>query len=215
MLWTRERRKLAKLLNLEPQRRDAILNAALKEFALQGYDNASTNVIAKEAGISKALMFHYVSSKQELFLVVYDYFSDLIKKEYFDLMNYDERDIFKRLRQSYLLQIKLSAKYPFIFEFSKLSRMTNSDEMNKELEIRMSKEHSNCYPKLFDGIDETNFRKGLNIEKCKQFIFWANVGFTNQILENLRNNKGSYLDSTAIMSEIDEYFDELRKIFYV
>ncbi len=130
-------------------------------------------------------------------------------------MNYDERDIFKRLRQSYLLQIKLSAKYPFIFEFSKLSRMTNSDEMNKELEIRMSKEHSNCYPKLFDGIDETNFRKGLNIEKCKQFIFWANVGFTNQILENLRNNKGSYLDSTAIMSEIDEYFDELRKIFYV
>jgi len=206
---------LTKILNLEPQRRDAILNAALKEFAFQGYDSASTNVIAKEAGISKALMFHYVSSKQELFLVVYDYFSDLIKKEYFDMMNYDEKDIFKKLRQSYLLQIKLSEKYPFIFEFSKLSQTTNSDEINKELEIRMSKEHSNCYPKLFDGIDETNFRKGLNIEKCKQFIFWANVGFTNQILENLRNNKGSYLDCNAIMSEIDEYFDELRKIFYV
>ena len=48
----------AKLLNLEPGRRDAILNAALKEFILEGYDKASTNVIAKEAGISKALMFH-------------------------------------------------------------------------------------------------------------------------------------------------------------
>lgn len=213
--WIKEQKELTKLLNLEPQRRDAILNAALKEFALQGYDNASTNVIAKEAGISKALMFHYVSSKQELFFVVYDYFSDLIKKEYFDLMNYDEKDIFKKLRQSYLLQIKLSEKYPFFFEFNKLSHMTNSDEVNKELEIRMSKEHSSCYPKLFDGIDETNFRKGLNIEKCKQFIFWANVGFTNQILENLRNNKELYSDCNAIMSEIDEYFDELRKIFYV
>lgn len=52
-----------KLLDLSPQCRDAVLNAALKEFSLQGYDNASTNVIAKEAGISKALMFHYVSSK--------------------------------------------------------------------------------------------------------------------------------------------------------
>ena len=62
----------AKLLNLEPGRRDAILNAALKEFVLEGYDKASTNVIAKEAGISKALMFHYVSSKQELFFWVYD-----------------------------------------------------------------------------------------------------------------------------------------------
>lgn len=61
-----------KLLDLEPQRRDAILNAALKEFAVQGYDNASTNVIAKNAGISKALMFHYVSNKQELFFIVYD-----------------------------------------------------------------------------------------------------------------------------------------------
>lgn len=62
------RKKLTTLLELDAQRRDAILNAALKEFAVRGYDNASTNVIAKEAGISKALMFHYVSSKQELFL---------------------------------------------------------------------------------------------------------------------------------------------------
>ena len=151
------------LLSLESQRRDAILNAALKEFALQGYDNASTNVIAKEAGISKALMFHYVSSKQELFFVVYDYFSDLIKKEYFDLMNYNEKDIFERLRQSYFLQIKLSEKYPFVLEFSKLSQLTNSKDVNKELENRLYKEHSNCYPKLFDGIDETKFRKDLNI----------------------------------------------------
>ncbi|WP_220482729.1 TetR family transcriptional regulator [Fontibacillus panacisegetis] len=28
----------------------------MKEFALKGFDNASTNVIAKEAGISKALI---------------------------------------------------------------------------------------------------------------------------------------------------------------
>ncbi len=47
-----------KLAGLEPQKRNAILNAALKEFALKGFDNASTNIIAKDAGISKALMFH-------------------------------------------------------------------------------------------------------------------------------------------------------------
>ncbi len=49
------------------KRRDTILNTALKEFSSQGYDKASTNVIAKEAGISKALMLHYVDSKKELF----------------------------------------------------------------------------------------------------------------------------------------------------
>lgn len=121
-----------KLISLDPQRRDTILNAALKEFSSQGFDNASTNVIAKEAGISKAPMFHYVSSKQELFLVVYDYFSELIRSNFLELMNYDEKDIFVRLRQSYILQIELSKKYPWILEFNKLSGTTNSIEVNNE-----------------------------------------------------------------------------------
>lgn len=203
-----------KLLDLDPQRRDAILNAALKEFSLQGYDNASTNIIAKHAGMSKALMFHYVSSKQELFLVVYDYFSDLIKREYFELMNYEETDIFDRLRQSYLLQLKMSEKYPWILEFDKLSRPTNSAEVNEELENRAHKDQSSCYPKLFDNIDESKFRQGLNVEKCKQLIFWSNIGFANQLLEEIRNQKSSVLDSTTIISEMDGYFAELRKIFY-
>ncbi|GAB0166672.1 TetR/AcrR family transcriptional regulator [Lysinibacillus sp. CTST325] len=205
---------MTKLLDLDSQRRNAILNAALKEFSSQGYDNASTNVIAKEAGISKALMFHYVSSKQEFFLVVYDYFSDLIKKEYFELMNYDAKDIFDRLRQSYLLQIKLSEKYPWILEFNKLSRTTNSNEVNEELENRTNKEHSSCYSKLFDEIDETKFRKGLDLEKCKQFILWSNIGFTNEILDDIRNSESQSLNFELVIEKLDGYFDELRKVFY-
>jgi len=205
---------LPKLLDLDSQRRNAILNAALKEFSAQGYDNASTNVIAKEAGISKALMFHYVNSKQELFLAVYDYFSDLIKKEYFELMNYDAKDTFTRLRQSYLLQIKLSEKYPWILEFNKLSRTTNSNEINEELENRTQKEHSSCYPKLLDEIDVSKFRKGLDIEKCKQFIFWSNIGFTNEILDDIRNSESQSLNYELVIEKLDGYFDELRKVFY-
>lgn len=205
---------IAKLLDLDPMRRDAVLNAALKEFSQQGYDNASTNVIAKEAGISKALMFHYVSSKKELFLIVYDYFSDLMKKEYFELMDYNEKDIFNRLRQSYLLQVKLFEKYPWISEFGKLICVTNSAEVNKELESRAKKEHSSCYPKLFDDVDETKFRNGLDIAKCKQIIYWSNVGFTNQLLDEIRKGEISVLDGEVIIKKIDEYFDELRKVFY-
>ncbi len=204
-----------KLLDLEPQRRDAILNAALKEFALQGYDNASTNVIAKNAGISKALMFHYVSSKQELFFVVYDYFSELIKREYFELMDYGEKDIFEKLRKSYLLQLKLSEKYPWVLEFGRLSHVTNSNEVNSELEIRTRKDQESCYPKLFDGIDESRFRKGLDIEKCKQIIFWSNIGFANEVLEGMRNGDSASLDYDIIVLKLEEYFVELRKIFYL
>ena len=101
-----------KISKLEPKRKDAILNAALKEFSTNGFDNASTNVIAKEAGISKGLMFHYITSKEKLFLFLYDYCVDRINKEYIDLMNFNEKDIFERLRQSYILQIELIQQYP-------------------------------------------------------------------------------------------------------
>lgn len=205
----------AKLLDLEPQRRDAILNAALKEFSSQGYDKASTNVIAKEAGISKALMFHYVSNKQELFFTVYDYFFGLMKKEYYDLMDYDEKDIFNRLRKSYLLQIKLFEKHPWISELNKLLRPTNSSSVNSELENRTRENHLNCYPQLFDGIDETKFRKELDIEKCKQIIFWSNIGFTDQLIEGIRSMETNTFDDEIIIKRLDDFFNELRKLFYL
>ena len=68
---------------LQEQRKAALLNAALREFAEYGYEQASTNRIAKEAGLSKPLMFHYVGNKQQLFLFVYEYFFDLLNKEYY------------------------------------------------------------------------------------------------------------------------------------
>lgn len=205
---------MTKLLTLDPQRRDAILNAALKEFLSQGYDNASTNVIAKEAGISKALMFHYINSKQELFLFVYDYFTEILETEYFGKMDLSQKDIFTRLRQSYLLQIDLMKQYPWLFEFNKLSIVTNSDEVNNELEERANKKQSSCGNKLFDTIDVSNFRAGLDIEKCKQFILWSNIGFTSQILDDIKNSESSNLNYEQIVSTLDEYFAELRKIFY-
>ena len=202
---------MKKIEDLDPQRRDAILNAALKEFTIQGYDNASTNVIAKEAGLSKALMFHYVNSKQELFLYVYDYFSELLDKEYYCKMGYSEKDIFARLRQSYMLQIELMKQYPWLFEFNKLSSMTSSDEINKALEDRA---HAKPSYNIFEQIDITKFRNDLDVEKCKQFILWANIGFTNEILDSIRNSKAQNLNYERIIATLDEYFDELRKVFY-
>lgn len=203
-----------KLLDLESKRRDVILNAALKQFTLRGFDDASTNVIAKEAGISKALMFHYVNNKQELFLFVYDYFTELLEKEYFQKIDFSEKDIFSRLRQSYLLQIALIKQYPSVLEFEKLSIVTKSEELNKELEKRAFNRQSSCDLQIFDQIDTSKFRAGLNIEKCKQFILWTNVGFTNQILDNIRDLKASTMDDQSIIATLDENLEELRKLFY-
>jgi hypothetical protein len=159
-------------------------------------------------------MFHYVNNKKDLFLFLYDFCTEMINKEYFDLMNFGEKDIFERLRQSYLLQLELLQKHPWIFEFNKISVITRSDEINKELEERQKGRQSLCYETMFHSIDESRFREDLDIERCKQLIFWANIGFTNQILEDIRNSRRNELDYDEIVAQLDGYFNELRKIFY-
>lgn len=201
-----------KLLELEPERRDALLNAALEEFVTKGYDQASTNRIAQNAKMSKPLMFHYVTNKQELFLAVYEYFTDLLEQEYFTKLDFSQGDVFLRLRQSYLLQLKLIKDYPWILDFDKLSAATKSEEINQRIEI--GKKQAVCRQQLFADLDTSYFRQGLNLGKALQFILWTNEGFTNQIVEEIKTSNSSELDEAAIVTTLDGYLEELQKLFY-
>jgi len=79
--------------SLEFEKRQRIINAALKEFARNGYEKASTNVIAKEAEISKGSLFNYFSSKKELYLFLFDCVTEIINKIY-DEVDLNETDFF-------------------------------------------------------------------------------------------------------------------------
>ena len=52
------------------ERRDEIIEAALEEFAEHGYHGASTEAIARRAGISQPYVFRLFGTKQELFKAV-------------------------------------------------------------------------------------------------------------------------------------------------
>ena len=56
-----------KFFDLNREKQDRMINAALRIFAENGYRHASTVIIVKEAGISKGLLFHYFTSKMGLF----------------------------------------------------------------------------------------------------------------------------------------------------
>jgi AcrR family transcriptional regulator len=205
---------IEKLENLDKNRKDAIINAALMEFATKGYDEASTIVIARNAGISKGLMFYYVNSKKDFFLFLCDYCSKIVKREYFDLINFNEKDLLERLRQSYILQLELLHRYPWILEFTRIIADEKSDEIRKELDEILKGTEPICYETMFGGIDASRFREGMDIERCKRLIFWANVGFVDQILKDIRNSELNELDYERIIEELDGYLNELRKSFY-
>ena len=68
--------------NLPAEKRETIINAAVDEFAQYGLENASTNRIVENSGISKGSFYQYFEDKQDVFL----YMLDVIEKmetEYF------------------------------------------------------------------------------------------------------------------------------------
>ena len=54
------------------ERRHQVLAAAIREFAEQGYQAASTAAIARRAGISQPYIYALFPSKQDLFIAVHD-----------------------------------------------------------------------------------------------------------------------------------------------
>lgn len=48
------------------ERRSEILDAAASIFAERGFDGTSTSAIAVKCGVSKALLYHYFTSKEEI-----------------------------------------------------------------------------------------------------------------------------------------------------
>jgi AcrR family transcriptional regulator len=52
--------------------REAILSASLELFAKRGYSATTTEEIARQAGISKGLIFNHFGTKQDILLAIFD-----------------------------------------------------------------------------------------------------------------------------------------------
>jgi AcrR family transcriptional regulator len=70
------------------EKRQQILDAAINLFADSGFHATSISSIAKEAGVSKGLMYNYFESKEALLYAI----TDEITTDIMDMMNPDHDD---------------------------------------------------------------------------------------------------------------------------
>ena len=67
---------------LSREKQEAILGAAMEEFAAQGYHQASYNRIIERAGVSKGAMYYYFDDKEDLYTTVVQQVSAQIMEEF-------------------------------------------------------------------------------------------------------------------------------------
>jgi AcrR family transcriptional regulator len=66
------------------ERREQVIEAAVKEFAEHGFHATSTTAIAKRAGISQPYIYALFPNKHELFLAVHRHVVDRIRRAFLD-----------------------------------------------------------------------------------------------------------------------------------
>lgn len=67
--------------NLYEEKKNQIINAGFRIFAQNTYKKAPVAEIAKEAGISKSLLFYHFKNKKELYLFLWKKIIELTSKE--------------------------------------------------------------------------------------------------------------------------------------
>jgi Transcriptional regulator len=205
---------VSKFLNLDSEKQNRILNAAINEFAEKGYENASTNDIVKEAGISKGLLFHYFKNKKQLFLFLYDYCIDVSLTEFYKKIDLNERDFFVRLRQIHLIKAELLNKYPKMLKFIEVANIEKSSDIENDLNVINKDELENASKRVFDGIDLSKFRDGIDIEKAINVVIWSFQGFNAKVLEEAKLSSSKQINYDKAFIEAEAYTEMLKSCFY-
>ncbi|MBN2852566.1 MAG: TetR/AcrR family transcriptional regulator [Clostridia bacterium] len=205
-------------MKLEPEKRDRIINSAINEFAKYPYNSASTNNIVKNAGISKGLLFHYFGSKREL----YEYLSKFVIKKLFnevnETLNWEQSDIFERLKEIAMAKLRLSQTYPLLFEFviSMFKEQGGPADFNAVVEIYQKQgiNIKELFAKFYSyNIDYSLFKDQKNIGAMVDIIRWTIEKFGEEKSLVLIKEEES-IDFTKMIAMMDEYIDVLRKAFY-
>lgn len=198
--------------------RKEIFQAALEEFGTRGYDNVTMDSICGRHGISKGMMYHYYSNKDELFLLcVQDTFQALkaqIERDAAELSGQSSFDSIKNylLIREYFFQ--LHPKRKLIFENAMLRPPKQLAGQIRALHAPLKEMNRQFMDRV---VSQMPLRAGLDREKATRYLesveshFWSLVSQYQQQepccdFRSMMEAVGELLDMTlfGILRQPDE-----------
>lgn len=205
-----------KFMTMEAEKRERVINAALKEFS-KGYLEANMDVIAKEAGISKGLLFHYFGSKRGFFLFLIKYTLDIYFSEYEKVLS-ENHDFLENIRAGSKLKMELSFRHPLIFGFLIKAYAAVKDVFPEGLpdDVPYSSHMVEAMQQIRQrsNQEKTLFKEGIDSEKAQNIILWTMDGFIDSLFRYGDEIDAYQAHYNEMVKELDEYLQILRKILY-
>lgn len=194
---------------MSPDKKVRLINAAMKEFGENKFDKASTNTIVKEAGISKGLLYHYFSSKKDLYTYLFDYAIKAIALPIAEEVGLEDTDIIRRMERITKLKVKIFHEMPALLSFSKAMYegmdYTDVKKILKKYNIPLDMYYSH-------NVDKSLFKEGVDVVmavKTIQYTF-ERVGEGYLIQQKV----GIEPDIDQAIQEVEAFLAHFRSIYY-
>jgi AcrR family transcriptional regulator len=198
----------SKFKTLPSEKQTNILNAALKTFAAMGYRKASTADIATEAGISKSLLFHYFSTKIELFSYIFNYSVDLILEGLENFHHQEKEDLFEMIHRSNIIKLRIFKTHPYLYKFIYQSYYEENPEVQAIVRKRNDALLPDKYADTVRYMDRSKLKDGIPPEKILQIILWVSEGFLqNKLVMN-------ETDPDRLLKDFEDWMNILKACFY-
>lgn len=197
----------SKFFDVKKEKQDNIINAALRIFSAKGYKDASTDVIVKEAGISKGLLFHYFINKKGLYEFICDYSTKYMTLELTRSVKATEKDFFEILSQIEMGRCRVARNYPYMQQFLRSARFEKDEEAVDALGTSL-KDLDITYSNIYSQINPNKFINPQDSDQIIKIIDWINDGFVKDKL-----NEGEHTPD-EMFEEFNSILELMRRHFY-
>lgn len=194
---------------LPPERQEAIMRAAIEGFGRNSYKSASTEEIARQAKISKGLLFFYFRNKKSLYTRTMDYLTNRVVEWVVDESFYAIDDFFELLLYAGEQKIASLKKWPWAFEFSVRAFYADHRDIRNTMAEWMNQQVDLMFERFFAHVDFSRFRDEVDPREVFDMLIMLGDGYLHQ-----RLSSHSPIDLEAFMNAYRQWSDILRAWAY-
>lgn len=171
---------------LDEKKQERIIDAALKEFAEYGYENASTNRIVKTCGVSKGSLFKYFENKEELYFYLIDTVSARMAEETRLDINRLSKDLYERVIAYSVTEISWYAANPVKGRFLIGIASESGSDIGRKIIDRYGEKSEDIYEALLKEVDMSGFHNSRR--EITDILRWVLMGFNSSFLKSISDS---------------------------
>ncbi|HLG26598.1 MAG TPA: TetR/AcrR family transcriptional regulator [Paenisporosarcina sp.] len=198
------------------EKNERIFQVAKEQFALHGFHQTSTNLIAEQADVSKALIFHHFKSKKNLYLAIIEHSVELMQSSFEKEWHTDDtEDFFEMMKKLVSIKMTIAIKYPMDNKLLMQAFHSPPKEIVQELQLLII-EKSQAMQTLSDEtifslLTPLSIREGVELEHAKNLIRIVFDSFAKRIVSEYDGRYEEMVNNTEeILADMDAIIDILK-----